>query len=111
MGSQAFTQLDPRSSFVPFSLPMTLPSVEHQLCFKDLPSTNNLEVSLSSLEPIAADVEEAVDDGFTSPGDSDQGRSEQLSPATPPDKLKTKVAHTSGPWSKTPLAVYSKQRI
>jgi hypothetical protein len=117
MGAQAFTHLDPHSSIVPFSLPLTLPNVENQLCIKNLPSTDNLEISLSSMEPvdvvglnkaaeklavdeevIASAVNETIDEAY-------QGGSEQLSPATPLDKLKYKVAQSSSPWSQTLLAL------
>jgi hypothetical protein len=69
------------SSSVPFGLPKALPDTGLFLCSNNLPATEEPDDSLSSHEP-------------TSPVNS-----EQLSPATPPEKLKSKFAPLSGPWS------------
>jgi hypothetical protein len=69
------------SASVPFCLPQALPDAGSFLCSNNLPLAEEPDASLSSYEP-------------TSPVDS-----YQLSPATPPEKLKSKVAPVSGPWS------------
>jgi hypothetical protein len=69
------------SSSVPFCLPQTIPDVGSFLCSNNLPAAEEPDASLSSHET-------------TSPVNSDQ-----LSPATPPEKLKSKVAPVTGPWS------------
>jgi hypothetical protein len=69
------------SSSVPFGLPKIVPDTGLFLCSNNLPAAEEPDDSLSSHEP-------------TSPVSS-----EQLSPATPPEKLKSKVAPMSGPWS------------
>jgi hypothetical protein len=69
------------SSLVPFCLPQTVPDAGFFLCSNNLPAAVEPDASFSSHEP-------------TSPVNS-----EQLSPATPPEKLKSKVAPVSGPWS------------
>jgi hypothetical protein len=69
------------SSSIPFGLPKAVPDTCLFLCPNNLPAAEEPDDSLSSHEP-------------TSPVNS-----EQLSPATPPEKLKSKVAPMSGPWS------------
>jgi hypothetical protein len=69
------------SSSVPFCLPQAVPDAGFFLCSNNLPVAEEPDASLSSHEP-------------TSPVNS-----EQMSPATPLEKLKSKVAPVSGPWS------------
>jgi hypothetical protein len=69
------------STSVPFCLPRAVPNAGFFLCSNNLPVAEEPDASLSSHEyPSLVN-------------------SEQLSPATPPEKLKSKVAPVSGPWS------------
>jgi hypothetical protein len=79
--SSAMEHLAGTSASVPFCIPQALPDAGSFLCSNNLPLAEEPDASLSCHEP-------------TSPVDSDQ-----LSPATPPEKLKSKVAPVSGPWS------------
>jgi hypothetical protein len=79
--SSAMEHLAGTSASVPFCIPQALPDAGSFLCSNNLPLAEEPDASLSCFEP-------------TSPVDSDQ-----LSPATPPEKLKSKVAPVSGPWS------------
>jgi hypothetical protein len=69
------------STSVPFCLPRAVPDAGYFLFSNNLPVAEEPNALLSSHEP-------------PSPVNS-----EQLSPAIPREKLKSKVAHVSGPWS------------
>jgi hypothetical protein len=79
--SSAMEHLAGTSSSVPFCLPQTLPDAGSFLCSNNLPVAEEPDASLSSYEPTSL------------------VNSDQLSPATPPEELKSKVALVSGPWS------------
>jgi hypothetical protein len=67
------------SSFVPFCLPKAVPDAGLFLCSNNLPAAEESDAYLSSHEPTYLI------------------NTEQLSPSTPPEKLKSKVAPMYGP--------------